>query len=87
MESVPVIRERCASAGTRLWPAWRPHTVALLGMGLALIGTGSCSIAILPGHELRSAEALLEEAYIRARAFEFRLPAASYAAVRAELQL
>src|SRR5579859_3119649 len=69
-----VIHSRTARAGLRWW--------AVIGLVLAAIVLGLFWTARQPSRQLRSAEALLAEAYSQQRGFELRLPDAAYAPIQ-----
>ena len=69
----PVIYSR-RTRGTLRW-------LMIAGFTMAAVILGSEWITQRPGRELRSAGALLAEAYSKQRVFELRLPDASYTAV------
>jgi len=79
--SVNHARTTGSEARSPSWPArhWAP--IASLAIAAAFMGTGWRWIAASPSRELRTADALLAQAYSKQRLFELRLPAASYAPV------
>jgi CHAT domain-containing protein/Flp pilus assembly protein TadD len=73
-----VIHSRPARASLRWW--------AVLGLVVAAVVFGFYGIAQQPSRQLRSAEALLAQAYSKQRGFDLRLPDASYAPIESQLE-
>ena len=86
MEISPVIHAPSGNEEWRSRPCLRPRMIGFLAAALALLGVGLWQFRTRQARELRSAEALLAEAYSRQRTFEFRLPATSYSSVLTEVR-
>jgi hypothetical protein len=80
--NLPAIYTPPAGKGICVWSAKCPHAVALLAIGLVLLGASSWWAATRSARERRSTQALLAGAYNRQRTVEIRLPASPYATVR-----
>src|SRR5215472_17823253 len=78
----PILSASSTNRVDRSWPAKRTRVVVLILIVLSTVGMGRWWMVTLPRRELRSSAALVAAAYSQQRAFEFRLPASSYAPAR-----